>query len=358
MRAIALGKSSSCTQPVFQLIAIDPADGLLKDVISATFEIKDKNGTTTEGPTAVDLTDCPTGDRLGRGRYHANWTVPTTETKGAHTVTWIYDFVAAGPKSTYARDFEVLGSVKNPLARLYTSIARMRDEGIKPQDAKAERLHLLIELAGQYVEMFTGNVFEAVGKDMDLDGTGARAILLDEPIVAIGDVAIDTSPFAPSDLPIDPSLFRVYNRHIRQGLFHPDDRGNPKLEFFHPSRDRISGVARFSFDRLVFHRGEQNIRIEGVFGYTDPDGTLLGSTPVLIEQATALLVLRNQHRLTKTDEREDAQRSWQVTELRTRDQQIKYGFPDRGAAMGGFTGDPEIDNILARFTKPMAIAAV
>ncbi len=359
MRAIEQGGVSSATFPVLELFAVDPSDGLMKDVNSASWIITDPDGTPA-GPVVVDLV----ADRISLGRYVAMWSVPGAQKVGANSITWTYDFDAAGPAYTLTRPFEVLkiGEVANPLARMYTTVDRMRDEGIATKDVKNSKLVDLIVLASQYVEMYTGNVFEPVGKIVSMDGRSAVALLLNEPIVAVADVIIDTSPFFPSDLQIDPSLFRIYNRHLSQGLLNPDDRDSPKIEFFHTSRDieGSGGLASFSFDRLHFPDGQQNIHVTGVFGYTDPNGRdRIGVTPQLIEQATSLLVMRNTAKLSKSDERWEQARRHLETERRTRDQQTKWDVPSsRGAAFGAFTGDPEIDTILARFTKPVPLAAV
>lgn len=358
MRAIEQSGVSSATFPVLELFAIDPSDGLLKDVFSATWDIVDPTGAAA-GPVAVGLV----ADRISLGRYAAAWSVPVAQPVGINSIVWIYDFVSGGPSYTLTRTFEVLkvGEVENPLANMYTTTVRMRDEGVTTKNVKNAKLVELITLASTYVEMFTGNVFVPAGKIVSMDGQSASAILLDEPIIAVGDILIDTSPFFPSDIQIDASLFRVYNRHLSQGLLNPDDRDSPKIEFFHTSRDieGSGGLASFSFDRLHFPHGQQNIHITGVFGYTQPNGKdLLGVTPQLISQATALLVVRNVEKLTKFEDREDIKRQHLKTEDRTRDQQIKWDVPSsRGAAFGAFTGDPEIDTILARFTKPVPIRA-
>ncbi len=132
----------------------------------------------------------------------------------------------------------------------------------------------------------------------------------------------------------------------------------PKIEMFIANQD-IEGFANFIIDRPFFPRGKQNIHIAGAFGYTHPNGRdLLGVTPNLIQHAAALFVIRNLPKLIKHDERDELKRTHLVTEHRTRDQQIKYDMPaGRGAVVGAFTGDPEIDTILARFQKPLQMAS-
>jgi hypothetical protein len=275
------------------------------------------------------------------------------------TIVWSYKFTAAGDTFTYSRSFEVRKpvDVTNALTRMYTTVTAMRAGGITSTTSDADLVGL-IELAGLYIEMFTGNVFEPIGKVLSVDGRGGKAIILHEPIVAVGEIVIDASPFSPSDLQIDSTLFRIYNRHLSQGMTSPDDRHSPKIEFFHSNRDFAR--ASFSFSRFFFPRGQHNIHIDGAFGFTDPTGLdRVGITPKLIEHAAKLLVVRNLPPIAKVDDRDELKRAHLKAEERTRDQQIKYNFPPSGSStiIGPHTGDPEIDSILTRFRKPMGIAA-
>lgn len=354
--ALANGTDSSCALPALQLFSVDPADGLMKDIVSGTFRIVDSEGVEHTAATVINIADCPAGNRLGAGRYVAPLTTPVTPT-GAWSVEWTFRFVAAGPDRMFTQSFEVLGSVSNPTARTYTTVAAMRAAGVKTSAIKAGALRNLIILASAYVDMYTGRFFEPTAKTIRVDGNGSRGLLLNEAVVAIADANILLASFEPSDSVVDPSSIRVYNRHLSQGLLDPDDRDNPKIEFFfHDTSNLPSGSVTFLHD-FVWTQGKQNIEIEGLFGYTDPPGPI-GVTPPLIEHATKLLVLRNAPSLVDSDKRQDALNAWRLLELKTRDQQIKYGMPSgRGAAIGAFTGDPEIDTILARYTRPIQLGA-
>jgi len=355
MTALAPGQSSSCSLPVLQLFAVDPDQaGFLRDIVSGTFRIIRPDGTDEIPSTAIDITDCPTGNRLSTGRYVAPFTVPASPPLGVWTIEWIYKHTTTGTDRTQTISFEVLGSVSNPLARVYTTVSAMRDAGVTTAQASAGKLRDLIELASQYVEHFTGRFFVPVAKTILVDGNGARGLLVNEAIVSVANVNILLAVFEPSESLVDPASIRVFNRHLTQCLLDPDDRDNPKIEFFF--HDTTPGAVTF-LHGFRWIEGTQNIEIEGVWGFTDPDGTPIGRTPLLIEQATKLLVLRNLPDLDDEDAKDDINRASFVTELRTRDQQIKYGFPGSGAAsVGAFTGNPEIDNILARYTRPPQIA--
>jgi len=360
MTALAEGQASSCTLPVLQLFAVDPDnDGFISDIDSGTYRILDADGTEIVGATAFDTDDCPSGDRLGVGRYVIPLTVPATPKLGTWTVELAYKHTAAGTDRTQTLTFEVLGSVADPMARTYTTVSAMRDAGVSAASIKAGPLRDLIVLASAYVEHYTGRFFVPVPKTILADGNGARGIQLNEAIVAMGQVRILLSSITPSDSAIDPASIRVYNRHLLQGLTDPDDRDNPRVEFFFHENSATALVSA-STPLHSFHwmRGRQNISFEGVFGYTDPDGTPLGKTPTLIEHATKLLVMRNAPGLTDADARQDAQNAWRLTELRTRDQTVKYGFDANSPRIvGSLTGDPEIDSILARYARPIQIGS-
>jgi hypothetical protein len=239
---------------------------------------------------------------------------------------------------------------------MYASVADLRAEGVTDAIADDARLEALLARASSYIERFTGRFFEPRELTHTLDGTGGRTLPLGHPIIRIDDVFIEASVFSPADLPVDPSVYRVYNRHLTQGLLLPDDRDDPRLEFVHGGD--LLGV-RFeppglSLSSLVWPRGQQNVTVRGAFGYTEPDGSPTGRTPELIRHVTKLLVMRELPRLADVDQREDAQRRWRITSERTRDQAYTL---EALRLTGAFTGDPEIDNVLVAFVRPPDLGA-
>ena len=109
---------------------------------------------------------------------------------------------------------------------------------------------------------------------------------------------------------------------------------------------------------LVFPIGQQNVKLVGVFGYTEWDQSITqGKTPELIKHVTKLLVIRNLAKLSKTSQRFDAIARSRITSERTRDQ--SYTLSALGNAQTGafFTGDPEIDHVLAYFQRPPSLGA-
>ena len=229
---------------------------------------------------------------------------------------------------------------------MYVSVADVRAEGITVADASDERIEAIIRLAERYIERVTGRFFEPRPQSLTIDGPSGRVLRLGHPIIRIDVVAVDSSS-ATTPVPIDPSSYRVYNRHLTQGLLIPDDRDDPRIELVR------GGDASVGLD-AIWPCGVQNVRVAGVFGYTDPDGSPMGVTPMLIRHTTKLLVLRELPLMADLDGREDAQRRWRLTSERTRDQAYTLGAL---ASQGAFTGDREIDLILAVYTRPADLGA-
>ena len=366
MRYLAQGQTVGCSLPLLELPTI--FGGFQKDAFSVEFTIHDGTGTQTfpaAGREVVDLNDCPTGTRLGVGRYAAAWTVPLTEPLGRHEIRWFFKETAASDEQILVRKFEVLATVSDPLAPAYASIAEMREDGITEADASDARLLRLLQFASRRVEQFTGRHFDPRSLTLMVDGSGGRSQLLDQPIIALESVALDASAFVGAELLIENDLFLVYNRHLSQGLLHPDDRNNPKIEFVHGrdlfGRGQLDIIQGLTLTRLAFPIGPQNVRITGVFGYTDADGTPLGDTPVLLQHATKLLLLRDLPGLTDCDAREDAQKRWRLLAEKTSEQSYRLAnLSSAGTAhvaTGALSGDPEIDTILVQYLRPPAMGS-
>lgn len=374
MEYVAQGQTVSASLPALRIFTIFD-NSTLQDAEVVEWRVLDSSGSqvfpTGGGPSyeSVDVNAA----KLATGTYAATgWTVDGTQAVGRYTAEWRYKELTADPDFiVLPRTFEVIGGALDVLGPAYASVAQLREEGITESDADDSRLHGLIVRASKQVERWTKRQFRPTHKSVRYNGSGGRKLLIDDPIVAIARAAITTitsSLSSPDETTIDRSLFFVYNRHLVSNLTSPDDRNNPKLEYFHGGdllgHSRSDAIAGLTFDRLIWPRGPQLIRVEGVFGYTEYDGTVLGQTPELLAWAVALLVVRNLHKVTDLDKREDAMRRWRLVTERTRDQEYKLAdLSTRGAAnnriaIGSLTGDPEIDNIIIMFMRPPAIRAV
>jgi hypothetical protein len=355
MPALARNQASSCANPTLDLFT--QVNGVLVDVAALEFQIFDVSDpgkqqspvqvhpATVGARAPVDVaTLCPGGGKLSTGHFVARWTPPVNEAIGTHEIRWFFRLTPSSPEQAFREEFEVLVEVAGFSGTGYAFVSDLRAEGISVAQASDARLQSLIALASRYIERMTGRFFEPRPQTLSLDGSGGRALLIGQPIIGVDAVAVDSSPFSPADLDVDASLFRVYNRHLTQGLLLPDDRDNPKIELF----------AADAVGNLTWPKGSQNVRVSGVFGYTEPDGSPSGRTPELIRHATKLLVMRELPLLGDVDQREDAQRRFRITSERTRDQSYTL---EALRLHGSFTGDPEIDNVLAAYQRPPDLGA-
>ncbi len=358
---IAVVKSAGATvaNKALQLVVQD-ARGLLADVQAAWFQILD---TTTADNEVTPVQVWPTTggnmqsvnvttDRLGPGRYAAIWD-SSAAPLGRYVVRWFYRFVVSDTPTTFDQEFELVPAAYAGPA--YCSIYDLRAGGLASTvtDAVAQRL---IVQASRFIQHYTGREFSPAYKVVNVSGTSARALLLDEPIAALEYVALNyAGDFQTSDRAT--GTFTVFNRHIRENLFKPDDRDNPKLEFLHgwDFAGIFTGGDRYDYR---FSVGVQNVQVAGIFGYTEPDQSMVGCTPNLIRQACQLICFKQQYPA-GSQARFDALNKGRLTSEYTRDQGYIMDKPDnsRGAPVITHFGDPEIDAILFGFIRPPQFGA-
>lgn len=357
MSVLVRGHSSDPANPVLELFT--PWRGRLSDAAAITYQIYDLSDDAKRAQPVQVFPDAPgvrapvlAGDRLGTGHVVARWTVPRDQPVGLHEVRWSVEQTPDAPARSRALAFDVVSEGAPSLRGGYTLVSELRAEGVTEADADDRRLVQRIRLASAYVDRATDRFFEPRAMSLVLDGSGGRAQLVGHPIIAIHDARMSLAmPAEVGELPVDPSFFRVYSRHLTQGLLDPDDRENPRLEFFHESDlfgVSSSPAASLGLGSLIWSCGPQNVLIDGVFGYTDPDGSPTGRTPELIEHVTKLLVLRELPAMTALASREERQKRWRLVSERTRDQGYNLE-PLR--AQGPLTGDPEVDGILVAYQR-------
>lgn len=375
---LARDQSSDCTNPVLVFYAYDK--GFLADVVSLEFQIFDVSTPAKQitpvqvfpagpGRQSVNLDPCdatPTpGHRLGLGRYVAEYTVDTAEPIGDHRIVWYVTREAGGTEETYEQEFQVLVAGEVTAPGLYCTLNSLRAEGLSDCAADDMRLFKAIKRSSEFIERVTGRKFGPHYMTKRLNGRGGPYLLLGDPIIAVESIEVNSFPFDPEpDFIFSNESIRVYNRHIELGETNPDDRNNPKLEIFRgdrnlhftgdPSTHYFADVAS-----IWFPNGQQNVIVKGVFGYTDPDGSTVGKIPADIELACALLTIRNVVQLTDP-ERAQQNYAWRITQEKTRQQSVSYGnLSGKAASMahGFFTGDPEVDAILAAYMRPPSLGA-
>lgn len=358
MAALARGQTSDCSNPELDLYTM--VNSVRTDMYSVAFQVYEKvtnPGTPVQvypavpgDKQALNVADlCPTGHKLSTGHYVAEWTPELTEPIGAHLIQWYFKLTAVSPEQSFCEEFEVLPEATGATAIGYTTIQALRDEGVPDPPYSDAYLAAVIARASMLIDRYTGRWFSPRQLTLLFDGTGARSLHLEAPIIAIDSVDLFDHGVLLEDL-------AIYNRHITQNLTFPDDRDNPRIEIEQALHDEF----RFALGLHVFPVGQQNIRVVGTFGYTDYDGTPFGRTPLLIEEACKLLCIRDLAPKFTADPTDEAFTAHRIIEMKTRDQSVKFANPsDLGAAgPGPFTGDRRIDDILLMYRAPPRLRSV
>ncbi len=350
MVALARGGQSSAAQPTLDAY-ITSAAGFLAAPFALAFTIHDISTDElraspaqvypSSGRQSVNLTT----DLVSLGRYAAAWTVPAGEPLGRHEIRWYATRESGAAEVAWREEFDVLaaGAGVGHWHGGYALVSDLRAEGLAPADVSDARLQVLIAKWSAMIDRWTGQHFEPRWAELEIYGDGTPSLRPGSPIVAIESVIYDgdTAAIPAADL-------RIFNRHLR-GLVDPDDRATPRIQY--------ADVLRWSKGSLV--------RMSGLFGYTEPDGSFTGATPPLIIEALKLLVIRDApRRVADAEASFEARNRYRLTSERTREQSYTLG-PARGTSgtgsssgtSDGPSGDPEIDSLLEMYMRPMAIAS-
>jgi hypothetical protein len=210
---------------------------------------------------------------------------------------------------------------------MYVTVEDMRAEGVREAQANDGRLQALIEDACQTIDGWTGWFFEP--RWLRLRLSGRQTATLQTPVPLISAQVLTINGFA-----------------VLEDL----------NEILTPTAPVLAGQIPGDVTLLggrIFSAGCLNVVIEGLWGYTEMDGTAHGRTPPEIKRVCKLLVLRGLPKLTDDDAVADAADRWRLIEARTRDQSYKLA----PLTAGKLTGSPEIDNALLRYRRPMQMGA-
>lgn len=368
MASLARGESSTGTNPVLDLFTVIGSPKVLTDVAVLEFRIFDIS---TDAKKAIPVQVFPLtagtfftldpttdfgsgGHRLSTGRYFAPYTVDLAEPIGDHKIEWRFQATAISPFETTFEEFFVLGQ-SLPSADAYCGVSDVRAEGFTDPPFTDARINILIALATRYVDKVTGRwftprTFDDVNPFL-MDGNDSRTLHLQIPIIQIDKLSIQSQGFLNPDLTVvDIGQIRSYNRHL-SGMTQPDDRENPKVSFISSRIPETVLTGLFPSPR-IFPKGRQNIFFEGVFGYTDPDGTAFGKTPDLIRQVTCRLVTRDLRLDSDACEKLMDKVKFRISSDKEGKSTIKL---QNLWLKGAFTGDSELDNILMMFKRPIRI---
>jgi hypothetical protein len=365
MAILSRGETVDTTNPklVFYGVTRGPADfraGRLTDVVDLEFAVYDVSDAAKRIEPLEILARGPLNlvtDRLGLGRYAANFSMASNSSQGRHEIRYYYTENTGDPERTEREYFDVVDSISPTVATPnYCSPSDLKDEGVCGKtDA-----YLLgrIELASRFIEKVTGRFFEPRFLELNVDGLGSAILPFSMPIIGVEEIAYETSPYQPSSEQVDDEFFRVYSRHLSQGLTQPDDRNDPRIELFRYSDEIITGTPYALSGRLIFPLGQQNIIVKGVFGYTDANGRSAGGTPVPICHVCKLLVMRELSQMASLAARDDAFKRFRIKSEKTKDQSYTLDSLAASGRLGKFTGDPDIDTLLAGYIRPPAMRGV
>lgn len=222
---------------------------------------------------------------------------------------------------------------------LYVSLQDLRDEGITTTELSDERALSLIRGWQSWIEKMTAQFFTPKELTLDFDGNGTRLLQLPVPIIEVTNLYIN-GDFANV---VDPACYTVYNR---RGPV-TDDRRNPRIKLKTAIGTSIFGVTYTG----TFALGDLNQRIEGRWGYVEPDDT----TPIPVKRAVMILVNLTKEFLPDGDI--DQLRVGRVIEEVTDRHRITYADLYDRLGVWSPTGIAEVDFVLRSYRSPQRIDA-
>lgn len=362
--AVHIRAGASATTAL-DLWVIDKSTGLLATPFEITYQIFDLSSaakliapdqvfpTTLGDEEPVDLV----ADKIDDGHFVARYAAPSDEPVGLHEIRWFVTLADGDDPIEIRETFDVIaGAVLSPIEG-YALVSALRAEGV-PSSISDAMIQSVIAERSRFIERVTGRIFfPFYVEDLPVDGDGTRSLRFDSPILVITTLKRNYYELAYPET-IDRVLYTIYNRHITHGYYAEDDRADPRITF----GDRMDLASATGYTRRFrvgsqrrFVEGSLAYKITGLFGYTDPDGSFTGGTPLGIEEVCKRLVV---NRLTPL---------WQgavagqavggantVKSESTRDQSVTFGaklLDKVGDGFGELTGDAIADQILAQYIR-------
>jgi len=230
----------------------------------------------------------------------------------------------------------------------YATVADARAEGV-PNSITPEAIQKQLDKWSEFIDAATKQWFEPRAKSLCLDGNDSRVLFLPVPIIQIDALYLNNSPD-----PSDPTHYSVYNRRDSER----DDRRNPMVKLTSPGMTVYDSPDFRSAARFCV--GEQNQRLEGVFGFVEEDGT----TPALIKEAVLRLTIKRlQSGTTLWDQTggggTPAGGGLILSETTDGHTITYHAFTTTPSKPGlnGITNDPEVDRIIDLYRGPIKIAS-
>ena len=343
MPGIVNGEAASVANPLLPFFYQE--NGILMDVYALRFEVFASGSATLKHSVTLD----GSADKVGTGVYAAPFDTSIVALQpGTYDAVWYYRARDTDSEATLSYKFEVLDPAYFRSGRQFVGYIPADTDILSPYEMKDR--HRIINAVSRDVERMTGRFFFPRYMSLRHSVRPKTSILwFDQPIIGLNSVVFESAGVVSGTLTetdVELADLRIFNRHL-QYLLSPDDRQNPKIGFA-----RVGGSAADLIEPSVFPSGLKNIRVTGVFGYTDPDDGPFGMTPPSLQEVVEALSYRRIIDPTGSDLMlRDPSR---VKKARTRDQEIQFDTSGRPGA-GTLTGDSRLDDILTAYTRPAHI---
>jgi hypothetical protein len=208
----------------------------------------------------------------------------------------------------------------------YATLEDLRSEGFSAEDISDARAQRALDDASALIDAVTGQFFEPRQLTIVLEGRDAPSLWLPVPIIRVDRLLVDGERW-----PADLAGLLLIGAPVVRGM------GWPRI------------TRRYG----MFPKGA-TIAIEGLWGYTEPNGSPVGRTPLAIRRACLLMVTRLAPPLAD-DASVEARQQPQIIEERTRDQSFRLAAPPERAPF--LVGDAEVDALLWPFVRPPSMGA-
>jgi hypothetical protein len=275
----------------------------------------------------------------------------------------VYEYVDASGDPTYWYKVSYYNSVstaesslsdprQGAVDPLYIDVDDLRDEGlsIPPGGDEEARALDLIRTYQEMVDAFTGQFFLPRQFDLDLDGSGTSLLQVPFPIISVANLYVND----------EFETARVVEDYVaytgRGGDDGRDDRRNPRIKLVTEEQSIFAGTGPVGRTGAIFEIGEKNQRIEGTFGFVEPDGC----TPLLIKRAMKKLVIpayNNPLGTSGAGGSAGGAPAGPVIEEETDRHRKRWADPYVGSKMWPVsgTGDAEVDMILSKYKRPLIV---
>jgi hypothetical protein len=343
MPGIANGEAASVANPLLPFFYQN--EGVLTDIYSLRFEIYAVGTVAVKHAANLDMT----ADKVAMGVYAAPFDSSTvTLTPGAHEIVWYYKVESSSSETSLSYRFEVLDPAYFRTGKQFMSYIPSDVAILDPFDMKDR--HRITNSVSRDIERMTGRFFFPRYMDIKHSVRPKSSIIwLDQPVIGVNSVVFESAGVISGTLTttdVELADLRIFNRHLNF-LLTPDDRQNPKIGFA-----RVGGTAADVIEPSIFPSGLKNIKVTGVFGYTDPDGGPFGETPQPLQEVIETLAYRRIADPSGTN-------LWlrdpsRVKKARTRDQEIQFDTSGGSGSSGSgtLTGDSHLDDILMAYMRP------